>query len=434
MSDQYVFAPLAFIRSALCPLNFKATKCADIPELAKLVEDLPAVGDLEVGDCLRHESAFPYWDAHKHRKLGCQLVTASFGLAPEDIELLFGLCTYIHRLDQSEGLSDHLKITLNVNQLARHAGFEINGGKDTRRLQSRILRLSYLKLTNTAVWNSGRKSYESLDNMSLFDIDDMSLLVEPWQPVTLQLSHKFVELLRTTPRVAFDRSQWRSHKSPAKRRLFVIVHREGWNQRDSQLYDADEFAIHQLGYARHDNQRQNANRRRRRLHDLRALLDQFQKQELICPYAPWGSYFATPNRGPLAGRLCVRWSRGPAVRAKKAPSSLTLTAEEDALYDQLKTLTDQQGRPLSIPAYRRLLSEHGRESLQRHAHIVLAQKQCQPGSFRKSEVAAFVNRVKHNHPAPDWYAAKLRKPRLDAKGIQPSAKIRKLYDSMTINV
>lgn len=433
MSNRILFAPLGLIRSALCPLEFRARKVSSVPELHNIVRAIPAFGELEVGDCLRYESVFPYSDHNKHRKLGCQLVTAPFGLAPEDIEALFGIYSYASQLEKSEGLPPDLTLTMTINQIARQAGLPNTGPKDSRRIQSRIFRLSYMKLTNTAVWNTAERNHRSLENFGLFDIQHLSPLVEPWQPVTLQFSRAFATLIRTHPRVAFDLEAVRSLKSPAKRRFFSIVTREGWNQGDSQVYDADAFAIHQIGFARHDDEKRETSRRRRRLHDLRLLIKEFEQRDLIRPYKPWHGYFATPTRGPLAGKLCVRWSRGPAVRSKnKHRSSTSLTIEADPLFDQVKTLKDQAGLPLSVPAYRSLLKENGRDRLQQHVHVILAQKRCQPGSFQRSEVAAFVDRVKKDHPNPSWYTPELARPRIDFSDIAASPEVQKLYDAISI--
>ena len=113
-------------------------------------------------------------------------------------------------------------------------------------------------------------------------------------------------------------------------------------------------------------------------------------------------------------------------------SSHSFNIEDDALYDQVKTLKDHVGLPLSPAAYRRLLKEHGRAHVQRHMHVIVAQKRHAPGSFRRSEVAAFVDRVKNDHPNPSWYTPALATPRIDFADIPASPEVQKLYDAMTI--
>lgn len=105
MTDrQFLYAPLGLIRSSLCPLDFRATRVSDLPEFANMVAKVPNFGELLVGNCLRYESLFPYTDRHKHRRYGCQLVMAPLGLSPEDIDMLFGICTYLYTLDREEGI------------------------------------------------------------------------------------------------------------------------------------------------------------------------------------------------------------------------------------------------------------------------------------------------------------------------------------------
>ena len=75
----FLLAPLCLIRSALCPLQFRATPIAQLPDFANSARALPAFGELQVGECLRYESLFPYTNQHKHRVTGCQIIAAPFG-------------------------------------------------------------------------------------------------------------------------------------------------------------------------------------------------------------------------------------------------------------------------------------------------------------------------------------------------------------------
>lgn len=429
---QFLYAPLAWIRSSLCPLDFRATRIAELPDFANTVQKMPAFGELQVGECLRYESLFPYVDSQKHRRHGCQLITAPFGLSPEDIDALFGIYTYVRALDRGEGIPEDRNVTVTMNVLARIAGLSQTCSKDTRRNQSRIFRLSYVKLSNTASWNSKRRCFQHLSNMDLFSIKDMSLLMEPRAPLTLQLSADFVNLIRSSPAVAFDLAKARDLGGSVKRRFFFLVNREGWNQRDSMIYDADLFTVHQLGYSQHADRSKERNRRKRRLHELRQLLKECEDRDLIRPYKPWRGYFATPTRGSLTGKLALRWSRGPAVRAKRdAKASVSLNIESDPLFDQIRALKDEKGETLPVPAYRRLLAEHGRNQLQKHVGVVVAQKRIMPGSFHRSEIAALVNRVQSDHAFPSWYTPELNRARVDFQTVDATAAVQSLYDSIT---
>ena len=50
--------------------------------------------------------------------------------------------------------------------------------------------------------------------------------------------------------------------------------------------------------------------------------------------------------------------------------------------------------------------------MQKHVAVVLAQKEHRPASFQKSELAAYINRMQHDHPEPDWYQDLRRAERL----------------------
>ena len=123
------------------------------------------------------------------------------------------------------------------------------------------------------------------------------------------------------------------------------------------------------------------------------------------------------------------------MRAKGTASSAPSDAlEHDALYDQVKRLKDQYGKPIVAPAYRSLLKKHGRERLQKHIAVVLMQRELLPGSFRKSEVATFVNRVQEDHAPPSWYSPAVRKPAMALDQIKASAVTESLYQRITRDV
>ncbi len=86
--------------------------------------------------------------------------------------------------------------------------------------------------------------------------------------------------------------------------------------------------------------------------------------------------------------------------------------EDDALYAQVQELTDDDHAPASGQLYRNLLTRFGRDLVQKHVAVVLAQKEYRPSSFTRSEVAALVDRLQQNHPDPDWYQDLKRAERL----------------------
>ena len=63
--------------------------------------------------------------------------------------------------------------------------------------------------------------------------------------------------------------------------------------------------------------------------------------------------------------------------------------------------------------------------------VILAQKKHQPGSFQRSEVAAFINRLQIDHPEPDWYQDLKRAERLSLfDGSQPNQLSLEMYDTL----
>jgi hypothetical protein len=121
--------------------------------------------------------------------------------------------------------------------------------------------------------------------------------------------------------------------------------------------------------------------------------------------------------------MLLRWSRGPNLRKKEdRPASISAhDVSDDALFAQVQELRDERKAALDANAYRRLLSKFGRDKMQKHLLVVLAQKEHDPRSFRRSEVAAYIDRLKNDHAEPDWYQDLKRAERLSPfDGSQPN--------------
>ena len=74
------------------------------------------------------------------------------------------------------------------------------------------------------------------------------------------------------------------------------------------------------------------------------------------------------------------------------------------------------------------MAEYSRERLQKHALVILAQKEQLPSSFTNSEVAAFVDRVQNDYTEPDWYRSLQQKESLSAfEESQPNQLSMELY-------
>ena len=388
-----------FIRSAFCPLTFRRRRLADHPKFTEAIrhdEGLAPLGNLEVGESLVYATLFPYYDGNKHRRIATQTVAAPFGLAPTDFKLLTGLYTYLR---SQEGSLQDREIEVTIDFLGKISGLPTGGGANYRRIRSQLFRLSHVTYTNPVFWNTKIKEYEDVSQAKLFTITRMARLTRPRERVSIRFSEEFLRMVRHGPSMAFNPEPLKSG-GLALERLCLIASQQAWCVRDSLWYVADEFCVYQLGYARHACRKQDRNQRKTRLHTLKGLLREAEDRDFIRPHRRRAQYLTRMTSGPLAGELRLQWSRGPALKTKAtaAPSDLSL----DVLYDQVQDLVDQHGRPMEDKVYRYLLKQHGREKMQKQLRFHVAQKTLQPGSFR-SEVAAFIDRLNHDHGPPACY-------------------------------
>jgi hypothetical protein len=412
------YAGLDFIKAAFCPLEFNAVSLGEHPDYASLKRD-EALASLEVSDPLRYLRQFAYTDTHGNRKSGTQVVTASFGLAPTDFDMFLGLYTYLKRLPK---LPEDGVLHLTADFLGKQTGLSTDGQANYQRLRSRVFRFAFVKYANTAFWNAEAHAYDIVA-FGFFGLGSLSRVTESRRPIDLVLDTTFLKLVVEGASLTFDFDLYRS-LSPALRRFYLIANRDGWNQRDSGVFVADDFAIHQIGYS------DAPNLGKLRLQKLRRLLKEAEERDLIRPYAPWGGYLQSLAKGPRAGQLALRWSRGPLLRTKpEAPERIyTDRIENDALYAQVSELRDEHGEPLRPHVFRKLASQFGREKMQKHVSVILAQKETHPGSFQKSEIAAFINRLQHDHPEPDWYQDLKRAERLSPfEKVEPNQLSMDLY-------
>jgi len=415
------YAGLDFIKAAFCPLEFNAMPLKEHPDWSHLGRD-KALAALEVGTPLAYARQFPYTNQHGHRKTGTQVVTATFGLAPTDFDMFLGLFTYLKRLPEppADGRS-----FLTADFIARQVGLPTDGQAAYQRIRSRIFRFSYVKYTSSAFWNRETKAHE-IKNFGFFNVGGMSRLTESRRPIELHWDPSFLRIVREGTLLTFDYDFYRE-LSPAMRRLYLIANRDGWNQRDSSVFLADDFAIHQIGFD------EKPALQKMRLFKLRKLLAAAQALDIIRPFAPWKGYFSTKSEGPNNSKLALRWSRGPRLRTKTRDQDArvyTDRIENDALYAQVKELRDEKKKPCPPDTFRRLVSEFGRERMQKQIVVVLAQKEHHPGDFKKSELAAFINRCQHDHPEPDWFRDLRRAERVaNFDGVEPNQLSMDLYDT-----
>lgn len=415
------YAGLDFIKAAFCPLEFNAMPLKDHPDFGHLGRD-KALAALEVSTPLIYARQFPYTNQHGHRRTGTQVVSATFGLAPTDFDMFLGLFTYLKRLPE---LPKDGRSYLTADFIARQVGLPTDGQSAYQRIRSRVFRFSYAKYTNSAFWNRETKTHD-IKNFGFWNVAGMSRLTESRRPIELHWDQTFLQIVREGTLLTFDYDFYRE-LSPAMRRLYLIANRDGWNQRDSSVFLADDFAIHQIGYD------EKPELKKVRLFKLKKLLAAAEAAGIIRPYAQWKGYFSTLSQGPDKSKLALRWSRGPRLRTKAADQDgrvYTDRIENDALYAQVKELRDEHKKPCPPDTFRKLVSRFGREQMQKQIVVVLAQKEHHPGDFKKSELAAFINRCQHAHPEPDWYRDLTRAERVAAfDGVEPNQLSMEMYDT-----
>lgn len=396
------YAGLDFIKAAFCPLEFNAKLLKDHPSYLQLRCDM-ALADLEVSEHLQYPRKFGYTDPHGHRKTGIQMVTAPFGLAPADFDLFLGMYSYLKRLPELPGDG---QLHMTADFLAKQVGLPATCAKDYQRIRSRVFRFSYVKYTNSAFWNPQTRTYDIV-NFGFYNLASLSRVTESRRPIVFEFDPTFLRLIGASAFLAFDYELYRSF-SPAMRRFYLIANRDGWNQQHSSLFVADDFAIHQIGYA------ETKALSRLRLQKLKRLLASAEDLDIIRPFEPWKGYFQPMSRGLHRDKLALRWTRGPRLKRKEAGARKIGAGdlENDPLFAQVRELRDEVGQSLSPLVYQKLLAEHGAKKVQRHVAVVLAQREYHPGSFSRSEVAAFVDRVQHDRPEPDWYQVLARAERL----------------------
>src|SRR5207248_2087815 len=102
------------------------------------------------------------------------------------------------------------------------------------------------------------------------------------------------------------------------RRLYLIANRDGWNQRDSAVYLANDFAIHQIGY---DGKPE---RSKLRMQKLRQVFREAEERGIIRPCPRWNGFFQIASSGPFRGHQVLRWSRGPRLKVKESTARSSL--------------------------------------------------------------------------------------------------------------
>jgi hypothetical protein len=303
------------------------------------------------------------------------------------------------------------ELDLTADFLGRRCGFPVSSQKDYRRIRSRIFRFSYVKYTSSAFWNPELQTYD-IRNFDFYSLASLSRVTASRRPITFHFSSAFLEIAEQAKALRFDYDLYLSLSSPL-RRFYLLANQMGWKNRDSAIFDADEFAVHQIGYQAGDPGQSRAGRKLRR-QKLRRLLAEAEDRDLVRPCPGWRGYLAEAARGPFKGRTVLRRSRGPRLLARddnRRPSPMG-TIENNALYDQIMQLRDDNGQPTTPIVYQAWLDKYGRDRLQKQIRIILAQKEHRPRSFSKSEVAAFVDHLNNDYAPPDWYADLCRQERL----------------------
>ena len=300
---------------------------------------------MEVGNALNYPRQFPITDCNGHRRTGTQIISAAFGLAPKDFDLFLGLYTYLRRLPE---LPADGRTHLTVDFIARTLGLPATCQKDYLRIRSRIFRFSYVKYTNSAFWNPETKTTDIM-NFGFFNIASLSRVTESRRPVTFEWDPTFLRLVGASAYLAFDYALYQT-LPPAMRRLYLIANRDGWNQRESGISLADDFAVNQIGYS--DNPALAKMRRQK----LRGLLSDAEDLGIVRPCSDWNGYFRTATKGAYNGRTLLRLTTMPMGGKVGTQVEVTITGEhlddaEDLIFSDSKITAkrklDAAGEPIA---------------------------------------------------------------------------------------
>ena len=409
----------SFVRAALCPTHFRATPLGRRDEFRQMNDDnhhdhawTGAMAKLSVGDSLVYPRQFPYRDQARRRRIGTHVVTAAFGLAPHDVDLLlairgrpiYGDCTVSMRFPSTIGTFGRRTF------LGKLSGQSVTSSSDYLAIRSRVFRLAYTAYLNTLRWNGDVGEHEP-QQFQFFNIEGgMSQITESKRPMEIRINPTFLDLVcsghwLSDDELALYLSLGRNHG--LKRWLLTALLPD--NRRAcSSPYLPDEFAVQQLGMNDGDN---NVRLRRARLKKRAA---EACDLGFVRPVRGANDLFRTAESGALRGEQVVQWQAGPAVRSlnRSSSSSAQQEMDQDPLWCQVRHITDEDGRGVTAALYRCWLAKYGRALLQKHAPVVLAQMERNDPPLTKSAAAALVHYMQKDYELPSWYLRERQRKRL----------------------
>ena len=407
----------SFVRAALCPAHFTAGALKDRPEFAKMADPhhgdhawSEALGSLSVGDHLIYPRQFPYRDRAGKRRVGTHLVTATFGLAPHDVDLLLAIGVHLRDLHAAGELPDDNRHYWTADFLGRLSGQSVSNPQDYLAIRSRLFRLAYTTYLNTLRWNAESETNEPQQFPFLNIEGGLSKITESKRPLEIRINPTFLDLVTSGHWISeeeFAVYQALGRNYTLKRWLLAALLPDN-RRAASAVYLPDEFACHQLGMADSDG---NVRLRRQRLKKRAA---EARDADLIRPIRGEQGMLRTANTGALRGETILQWQAGPVVRSfnRSFQPSRDRDLAVDPLWSQVRAITDEHGRGVTAALYRHWLNQYGRALMQKHAPVVLAQMERRDPPLKKSAAAALVHYMQKDYEPPAWFLRERQQKRL----------------------
>ncbi|MEM7313051.1 MAG: hypothetical protein AAF497_07850, partial [Planctomycetota bacterium] len=412
------YLPIELAQVALCPLSFTPIRLIDHilykhPEQnRRLLQKDKALESLLVGEAIDVWRQYKYWDHNENRKVGHVHINAPFGMAPEDFDIIVGLYNHARDLDRAGQFPDDSQLQFRLADIARICHMPYGGGKQGLYLRSRLFRLGFVSLHFTAS-KDVEEGIHVQRTFKFFTIKSLSRLNVPKQKITIQLDPSFLDLVRSKRVIQFDRTFYDSLTAKHKRHYLQCV-RFGWLTRVSPPdLTANDYACNQIWFADHDEQKRRSggvveagnDRTHQRLGWLEELMTEAEKKyEYVQPTKKggWkGEYLKRVAASGSGSVWYIRWANGIRIKSRRQRQSSS-TLSDDPLWQELRTVKDDQGKSLNPAGYRDWVDKYGGSHIRKHAEVIRWMIDNRM-PFKKSPLQALANRVHNNHPLPDGF-------------------------------
>lgn len=367
-------ANLSLIEHALCPLDQR----------------------VEHQQGLSFETQYYYTDRHRNRRLAKVRILSAAGLTPSDEMLLWGLLAMT--FGQAE-VSSELYAT--PHYILKQLG-QLDGGKQYETFREMLKRLSAVNYWSNGYYDPIRGEHREVS----FGLLSFSLPIDPrssrsWRIIWNPLFFEFVAAAGTT--LQFDFDLYRSLDC-GSRRLYLLLKKIFWRERQSPAFDIRHLAVDILGYAPHL--------------ELKTL----KQKVLQCAERLLSQKLLTlPTGAHSVNDLCFKrskgeWSlmfhRGPAYEASVSARSADLLTDSP-FTEQLRQIG------LEDRAITRVIRTYKPRMLGEWIDVTLAAQERQgPKFFKKGAAAFLIDNLKAAaqglRTPPDWFRL-LRKKEDEAR-------------------